>query len=82
MDVDPYGIEANAPQNGQHEYSYSSGSPVKWRISLSRRCWQSAVTPRGEGAVACSIEKTDLILIGTLKQIRRFIEKISFQHSA
>ncbi|MCX5840152.1 MAG: dihydropteroate synthase, partial [Deltaproteobacteria bacterium] len=27
----------------------------------------------------CSIEKTDLILIGTLKQIRRFIEKISFK---
>ena len=79
MDVDPYGIEAMLPKM------------VNMNIHIQRLPCKVANIIKQEmlaiggdaavarGAVACSIEKTDLILIGTLKQIRRFIEKISFQ---
>ena len=31
------------------------------------------------GAVACSIARTDVILMGTLKQLQRFVEKVAAQ---
>ena len=79
MDVDPYGIEAMLPKMVNMNI-HVQGLPCKVANIIKQEMLAiggDAAVARG--AVACSIEKTDLILIGTLKQIRRFIEKISFQ---
>ena len=79
MDVDPYGIEAMLPKMVNMNI-HIQGLPCKVANIIKQEMLAiggDAAVARG--AVACSIEKTDLILIGTLKQIRRFIEKISFQ---
>ena len=79
MDVDPYGIEAMLPKMVNMNI-HVQGLPCKVANIIKQEMLAiggDAAVARG--AVACSIEKTDLILIGALKQIRRFIEKISFQ---
>ena len=79
MDVDPYGIEAMLPKMVNMNI-HIQGLPCKVANIIKQEMLAiggDAAVARG--VVACSIEKTDLILIGTLKQIRRFIEKISFQ---
>ena len=79
MDVDPYGIEAMLPKMVNMNI-HVQGLPCKVANIIKQEMLAiggDAAVARG--AVACSIEKTDLILIGTLKQIRRFIEKISLQ---
>jgi dihydropteroate synthase len=79
MDVDPYGIEAMLPKMLNMNI-HVQGLPCKVANIIKQEMLAiggDAAVARG--AVACSIEKTDLILIGTLKQIRHFIEKISFQ---
>jgi dihydropteroate synthase len=79
MDVDPYGIEAMLPKMVNMNI-HIQGLPCKVANIIKQEMLAiggDAAVARG--AVACSIEKTDLILIGTLKQVRRFIEKISFQ---
>ena len=79
MDVDPYGIEAMLPKMVNMNI-HVQGLPCKVANIIKQEMLAiggDAAVARG--AVACSIEKTDLILIGTLKQIRRFIEKIFFQ---
>ena len=79
MDVDHYGIEAMLPKMVNMNI-HVQGLPCKVANIIKQEMLAiggDAAVARG--AVACSIEKTDLILIGTLKQIRRFIEKISFQ---
>ena len=79
MDVDHYGIEAMLPKMVNMNI-HVQGLPCKVANIIKQEMLAiggDAAVARG--AVACSIEKTDLILIGTLKQIRRFIDKISFQ---
>ena len=79
IDVDPYGIEAMLPKMVNMNI-HVQGLPCKVANIIKQEMLAiggDAAVARG--VVACSIEKTDLILIGTLKQIRRFIEKISFQ---
>ena len=79
MDVDHYGIEAMLPKMVNMNI-HVQGLPCKVANIIKQEMLAiggDAAVARG--AVACSIEKTDLILIGTLKQIRRFIEKIFFQ---
>ena len=79
MDVDPYGIEAMLPKMVNMNI-HIQGLPCKVANIIKQEMLAiGGDTAVARGAVACSIEKTDLILIGTLKQIRRFIEKISLQ---
>ena len=79
IDVDPYGIEAMLPKMVNMNI-HIQGLPCKVANIIKQEMLAiGGDTAVARGAVACSIEKTDLILIGTLKQIRRFIEKISFQ---
>ena len=79
IDVDPYGIEAMLPKMVNMNI-HVQGLPCKVANIIKQEMLAiGGDTAVARGAVACSIEKTDLILIGTLKQIRRFIEKISFQ---
>ena len=79
MDVDPYGIEAMLPKMVNMNI-HIQGLPCKVANIIKQEMLAiGGDTAVARGAVACSIEKTDLILIGTLKQVRRFIEKISLQ---
>jgi dihydropteroate synthase len=79
IDVDPYGIEAMLPKMVNMNI-HIQGLPCKVANIIKQEMLAiGGDTAVARGAVACSIEKTDLILIGTLKQVRRFIEKISLQ---
>ena len=79
MDVDPYGIEAMLPKM-DHANIHVQGLPCK----VANIIKQEMLSIGGDAAVArgsvsCSVEKTDLVLIGTRKQVRRFAEKMAFQ---
>ncbi len=79
IDVDPYGIEAMLPKMVNVNI-HVQGLPCK----VANIIKQEMLAIGGDAAVArgsvsCSVEKTDLILIGTRKQVRRFTEKIAFQ---
>jgi len=79
MDVDPYGIAAMVPKMANVNI-HVQGLPCK----VANIIKQEMLSIGGDAAVArgsvsCSVEKTDLVLIGTRKQIRRFTEKIAFQ---
>ncbi|OPY13811.1 MAG: Dihydropteroate synthase [Syntrophus sp. PtaB.Bin001] len=77
--VDPYGIEAMLPKM-RHLNILVEGLECK----VANIIKQEMLSVGGDaavarGAVSCSIEKTDAILMGTAKQIKRFAEKISDQ---
>ncbi|OPY09517.1 MAG: Dihydropteroate synthase [Syntrophaceae bacterium PtaB.Bin095] len=79
IDVDPYGIEAMLPKMANVNI-HIQGLPCK----VANVIKQEMLAIGGDAAVArgsvsCSVEKTDLVLIGTRKQIGRFTEKIAFQ---
>jgi dihydropteroate synthase len=79
IDVDPYGIEAMLPKMVNMNI-HVQGLPCKVANIIKQEMLAiggDAAVARG--SVACTVEKTDLILIGTVKQIHRFMEKISCQ---
>lgn len=79
IDVDPYGIEAMLPKMVNMNI-HVQGLPCKVANIIKQEMLAiggDAAVARG--SVACTVEKTDLILIGTVKQIHRFKEKISCQ---
>jgi dihydropteroate synthase len=77
--VDPYGIDAMLPKM-RHLKILVEGVECK----VANIIKQEMLSVGGDAAVArgsisCSIERTDAILMGTVKQINRFAEKISDQ---
>ena len=78
-DVDPYGIQAMLPKMF-HLNIVLEG--IECRVANIIK--QEMLSLGGDaavarGTVACSIARSDVILMGTLKQIQRFTEKISAQ---
>ena len=78
-DVDPYGIQAMLPKMF-HLNIVLDG--VECRVANIIK--QEMLSLGGDaavarGTVACSVARSDVILMGTLKQMQRFAEKISAQ---
>jgi len=79
VEVDPYGIQAMLPKM-IHLNILLEGVECK----VANIIKQEMLSLGGDAAIArdavgCSIARTDVILMGTLKQIRRFTEKIAEQ---
>jgi dihydropteroate synthase len=77
--VDPYGIEAMTPKMVNLNILLNG---IECRVANIMK--QDMLSIGGDVAVArgsvdCSIEKTDVVIIGTLKQIKKFADKISAQ---
>lgn len=77
--VDPYGIEAMLPKMA-HLNILIERLPCKVANIIKQEMLSvGADAAVARGAVACSIEATDVLLMATRKQIERFIEKVSSQ---
>ena len=77
--VDPYGIDAMLPKMKHHNILLEH---VECRVANIIK--QEMLSLGGDAAVArgsveCSIPETDAVIMGTGKQIRRFLEKIADQ---
>lgn len=77
--VDPYGIEAMLPKINNINVLLEG---VKCKVANIIK--QEMLSVGGDAAVSkntvsCSVEETDILIMGTMKQIYRFINKISIQ---
>ena len=78
-DVDPYGIQAMLPKM-LHLNIVLDGMECRVANIIKQEMLSlggDAAVARG--TVACSVARSDVILMGTLKQMQRFAEKISAQ---
>jgi dihydropteroate synthase len=77
--VDPYGIESMLPKMA-HLNILIGHIPCRVANIIKQEMLSvGADAAVARGTVACSIEATDVLLMGTSKQIGRFIDKISLQ---
>ena len=77
VEVDPYGIQAMLPKM-IHLNILLEGVECKVANIIKQEMLSvGADAAVARDAVGCSITGTDVILMGTLKQIRRFTEKIA-----
>jgi dihydropteroate synthase len=79
VDVDPYGIGAMLPKM-VHLNILLEGVECKMANVIKQEMLSlGADAAVARDAVGCCIAKTDVILMGTLKQIRCFVEKVADQ---
>jgi dihydropteroate synthase len=77
--VDPYGIDAMAPK-AQHVNIFLSAQPCKVANILKQEMLSlGADAAVARGSVSCSIDATDVLLMGTLKQMGGLAKKIEKQ---
>lgn len=77
--VDPYGIEAMLPKMRHLNIRLEGVSCREANIIKQEMLAVGGDAAVARGTVACSIPATDVILMGTQKQLRRFAEKINRQ---
>jgi dihydropteroate synthase len=77
--VDPYGIDAMVSKTQHVNILLSAQSCKVANILKQEMLSLGADAAVARGSVACSIEKTDVLLMGTLKQIHALAKKIEKQ---
>ena len=77
--VDPYGIQAMVPKTIAINILVPAVSCKVANILKQEMLSLGADAAVARGSVACSIEKTDVLLMGTCKQVTKLAEKISKQ---
>jgi dihydropteroate synthase len=77
--VDPYGINAMAPKTRQVNILLMAQSCKVANILKQEMLSLGADAAVARGSVSCSVEKTDVLLMGTVKQIRALAAKIEKQ---
>lgn len=77
--VDPYGINAMAPKTQHINILISEQSCKVANILKQEMLSLGADAAVARGSVACSIDATDVLLMGTLKQLRALARKIEKQ---
>jgi dihydropteroate synthase len=78
-DVDPYGIQAMLPKMFHLNIVLDSQECRVANIIKQEMLSLGGDAAVARGTVACSVARSDVILMGTLKQMQRFAEKISAQ---
>ena len=78
-DVDPYGIQAMLPKMFHLNIVLDGLECRVANIIKQEMLSLGGDAAVARGTVACSVARTDVILMGTLKQMQRFAEKISAQ---
>jgi dihydropteroate synthase len=77
--VDPYGIDAMAPKTQHVNILLSAQSCKVANIIKQEMLSLGADAAVARGSVACSIDTTDVLLMGTIKQIGTLAKKIEKQ---
>ena len=77
--VDPHGIKAMSPKMMNVNILVEGVECKTANIMKQEMLSIGGDAAVASGSVGCSIDKTDAIIIGTIKQIRRFTDKISSQ---
>jgi len=77
--VDPYGIDAMAPKMRNLNVLLEGLTCKAANILKQEMLSIGGDVAVARGSVDCSIDRTDAIVMGTRKQVRRFAEKISRQ---
>ncbi|MCX5818945.1 MAG: dihydropteroate synthase [Deltaproteobacteria bacterium] len=78
-EVDPYGIQAMLPKMFHLNIAIDGLECRVANIIKQEMLSLGGDAAVARGTVACSVTRTDVILMGTLKQMQRFAEKISAQ---
>jgi dihydropteroate synthase len=78
-EVDPYGIQAMLPKMFHLNIAIDGLECRVANIIKQEMLSLGGDAAVSRGTVACSIARTDVILIGTHKQMQRFVDKISAQ---
>jgi len=78
-DVDPYGIQAMLPKMFHLNIVLDGLECRVANIIKQEMLSLGGDAAVARGTVACSVARTDVILMGTLKQMQRFADKISAQ---
>lgn len=79
INVDPYGIEAMVPKMIHINILLEGISCKVANIIKQEMLAIGGDAAVSRGTVACIIDQTDVLLMGTLKQITRFTEKVAIQ---
>ena len=77
--VDPYGIEAMVPKMSGMNIRLDDIKPAVANIIKQEMLSLGGDAAVSRGTIDCTVRRTDIILMGTEKQIARFTEKISHQ---
>ena len=77
--VDPYGIAAMAPKMSGVNIRIDGLRPAVANIIKQEMLALGGDAAVSRGTIDCTVRRTDVIVMGTEKQIERFIEKISRQ---
>jgi dihydropteroate synthase len=78
-EVDPYGIQAMLPKMFHLNIAIDGLECRVANIIKQEMLSLGGDAAVARGTVACSVARTDVILMGTLKQMQRFADKISAQ---
>lgn len=79
IDVDPYGIAAMTPKMKNLNVLVEGVACKVANIIKQEMLSIGGDAAVSRNTVSCSVEETDIVIMGTLKQIERFAEKISIQ---
>jgi dihydropteroate synthase len=79
IDVDPYGIKSMLSKMTHHNILIEGLACKVANIIKQEMLSAGGDAAVSRNSVACSVSQTDVIIMGTVKQILNFAEKISFQ---
>lgn len=77
--VEPYGIASMAPKMRHLNVLVEGLTPKVANIIKQEMLSQGADAAVSRGCVDCSVRRTDVLIMGTVKQILRFAEKLRLQ---
>ncbi len=77
--VEPYGIASMSPKMSHLNLLIEGLKPKVSNIIKQEMLSLGGDAAVSRGSVDCSVEKTDVLIMGTEKQVLRFIDKISLQ---
>jgi dihydropteroate synthase len=77
--VEPYGIASMGPKMSHLNLFIEGLKPKVSNIIKQEMLSLGGDAAVSRGSVDCSVEKTDVLIMGTEKQVLRFIDKISLQ---
>jgi dihydropteroate synthase len=77
--VEPYGIASMGPKMSHLNLLIEGLKPKVSNIIKQEMLSLGGDAAVSRGAVDCSVEKTDVLIMGTEKQVLRFIDKINLQ---
>lgn len=79
VSVDPAGIDIMAPKQFHHNFKVTGLTPGQANVLKQEALSIGAEAAVAKGTASCSIETTDAVLSGTVRQLEALIEKLALQ---